>query len=604
VRIEVSRTRRGVYIVWFGFAVIFRTDTASCAEPTPEENRQVVLSEPEREWEQQHPVVHWGVDPQWPPFSSFDKQGRIRGIDVEIAKLLARRTGLNIQFVKTASWSETLQKASAGEIDLVVGIARTEKRERLLGLRFSEVFCNFPTVIVTRKDEPFLTLMRELETRRVALPRDYATTEKLQRLHPNAHILLTSDEEEAMLAVAGKRADATGVNIASASYIAHMRGLSNLKISGFSECDFFLSVAVRKDAPELYSIVQKGLATIEPKEKEAIYASFINPGTSAAITWEVWRRRLIYSLAAGVAVLTGLLLWNRVLVREISRRKDAEACLRQAKARLEERARELAQYARQMEILNSKLTLANKDLEAFSYSVSHDLKAPLRHVRSFADMLELEADRKLDSTSRHCVQSIQREGRRMSELIEALLALAQVGRVKLQLSQVDLKELVREVINDLHLEAEGREVDWQVQLLPKLDCDRGLMKQVFANLLGNAAKFTRGRKPAVIKIGLLPEKPGDREVVVFVKDNGAGFDKNRANTLFEPFRRLHRYSEFEGSGIGLANVKRIILRHGGRVWAEGEVNSGATFYFSLPRQPVVEQGATSVEDGSVKSVVE
>jgi signal transduction histidine kinase len=133
-------------------------------------------------------------------------------------------------------------------------------------------------------------------------------------------------------------------------------------------------------------------------------------------------------------------------------------------------------------------------------------------------------------------------------------------------------------------------VRWEIQPLPKVDCDRGLMKQVFANLLGNAAKFTRGRKPAVIQIGTLPEKPEDHEVVVFVKDNGAGFDHNRANALFEPFRRLHRYSEFEGSGIGLANVKRIILKHGGRVWAEGEINSGATFYFSLPRQPVVEQG--------------
>jgi light-regulated signal transduction histidine kinase (bacteriophytochrome) len=498
--------------------------------------------------------------------------------------------------------SETLQKAGTGELDLVVGIARTAERERLLGLRFTEVFCNLPTAIVTRKSEPFLTPMRVLETKRVAMPRDYATTEKLQKLHPNAHILLTSDEEEAMLDVAGNRADATALNIASASYLAHLRGLSNLKISGFSEVDFFLSVAVRKDAAELYSIVRKGLATIGPNEKEDIYANYINPETSATINWEVWRPRVVYSVIAALAVLAGLLLWNRVLAGEIARRKAAEVCLRQARDRLEERAGELAQRAREMETLNSKLTLANEDLEAFSYSVSHDLKAPLRHVRSFADVLEMEADGKLDAASLHCVKSIQQESRRMSELIEALLALAQVGRAQFQLSAVDLNELAREIINELDLEAEGRQVRWEIQPLPKVDCDRGLMKQVFANLLGNAAKFTRGRKPAVIQIGTVPEKPEDHEVVVFVKDNGAGFDRDRANTLFEPFHRLHSYSEFEGSGIGLANVKRIILKHGGRVWAEGEVNSGATFYFSLPGQPVVEQKASSAEQGSVTSI--
>jgi signal transduction histidine kinase len=582
---------------------LFRTGTACCAQAAPAENQQVVLSNPEREWERRHPVVYWGADPEWPPFSSFDKEGRIRGIDVEIAKLLAQRTGLRFEFVKTASWSETLQKAGAGELDLVVGIARTDERERLLGLRFTEVFCNLPTAIVTRKAEPFLTPMRVLETKRVAMPRDYATTEKLQKLHPNAHILLTSDEEEAMVAVAGNRADATALNIASASYLAHLRGLSNLKISGFSEVDFFLSVAVRKDAAELYSIVQKGLATIGPNEREDIYASYINPETSATINWEVWRPRVIYSVFAVLAVLAGLLLWNRVLAGEIDRRKAAEASLRQARDRLEEHARELAQHARQMEALNSRLTLANKDLEAFSYSVSHDLKTPLRHVRSFADMIQLEANGKLDATTQHCVTAIQRECRRMSELIEALLALAQVGCAQLQLSLVDLNELAREIINELDLEAEGRQVRWEIQPLPKVNCDRGLMKQVFANLLGNAAKFTRGRKPAVIQIGTLPEKPEDHEVVVFVKDNGAGFDQSRANTLFEPFHRLHRYSEFEGSGIGLANVKRIILKHGGRVWAEGAINSGATFYFSLLKYPVVERETSDAEQGSVKSAV-
>src|SRR5262249_45266917 len=156
----------------------------------------------------------------------------------------------------------TFQKAIAGKIDFVGGIAHTEERERLYGLAFTDVYCKFPTAIVTRKDTPFLALVSELKTKRIVLPRDYATTEELKRLYPEAHLILTETEEEAMLMVAGNRADATALNLASAGYIVHMRGLTDLKISGFTDLDFYLSVAVRSDAPELRSILEKGLATI------------------------------------------------------------------------------------------------------------------------------------------------------------------------------------------------------------------------------------------------------------------------------------------------------------------------------------------------------
>jgi hypothetical protein len=288
---------------------------------------------------------------------------------------------------------------------------------------------------------------------------------------------------------------------------------------------------------------------------------------------------------AGTTALLGALLWNRVLSREIARRKTAEASLRQATVRLGERAKQLEAHARELETLNGKLKLAYQDLESFSYSVSHDLKAPLRRLRSFADLLVISGGEQLDSDAQKSIEAIQTETHRMAELIESLLALARVDRAELHPVRVNLNELTTEAIHDLELETKGRDLNWETSPLPEVECDRNLIKAVLLNLLGNAAKFTRGRKPAVVKIGLAPEKSNDHEMVFFVKDNGAGFDQNQANSLFETFRRLHRYDEFEGSGIGLATVKRIIQKHGGRVWAEGAVNQGATFYFSLIGDP-------------------
>jgi signal transduction histidine kinase len=544
---------------------------------------QVILTEPEKAWMQKHPVVYWGIDPQWPPFSSFNRDGELVGIDADLMKLLAERTGLNLQFRRTENWSETLEKARSGEIEVVGGIARTDERERLYKLAFTDVYCKFPTAIITRKDLPFLTLLSELKSKRIALPRDYATTETLKRVYPEANLRITETEEESMLLVASGRADATAVNLASAGYIVHMRGLANLKISGFTAVDFFLTLAVRNSAPELRSILEKGLATVNEREKEAIYANYIHPETRKEIDWKTWRRRAIYALMAGAAGLIGLFLWNRRMAREIQRRKEAENALVQARDKVQAHAHEMASHAHEMEVLNKDLAYANKDLESFSYSVSHDLKSPLRRVKGFADLLEKDAAARLDSAERGYLEVIKNESERMNKLIEGLLDFARIGHKEMQFETVDLERVVKGVIAGMKLENPEREILWEVHQLPTVDCDRELIKQVAENIIGNAVKFTRGRTPARIEIGVLPRNDGNEEIVFYVKDNGAGFDPAGAGKLFNPFQRLHSEKEFEGTGIGLTNVQRIIQKHGGKVWAEGEMDKGATFYFSLPR---------------------
>jgi signal transduction histidine kinase len=541
------------------------------------------LSEAEKAWIQKHPVVYWGVDPQWPPFSSYDKQGQMRGIDPEIVNLVAKRTGLNMQLVRTTSWPDTIRKIKTGEIDVVAGIARTEQREQVLKLAFTEVFCRFPTAIVTRRDMPFVLMMDELKSKRIVLPRGYALTEEFQRLYPEIKLILTNTEEQSMLMVSGNRADVTALNVASAAYIVHMRGLANLKITGFTQREFFLSLAVRDSNPELHSILEKGLATINPREMEAIYAHYIQTDTLKEIDWRTWRQRAIYAVLAGAVGLIGLLLWNRKMAHEIRRRKAAETGLVQARDKIETHVRELASRAHEMELLNKNLAFANKDLESFSYSVSHDLKSPLRRVKGFADLLEKDAGNRLESAERGYLEVIKNESERMNKLIEGLLDFARIGHREIRFETVELERVVKGVIAGVQLEHPEREILWEVQPLPTIDCDRELIKLVVENLIGNAVKFTRGRTPTRIEIGVLPNNDGIEEIVFYVKDNGAGFEASGAGKLFNAFQRLHSEKEFEGTGIGLANVQRIIQKHGGRVWAEGEVEKGATFYFSLPR---------------------
>jgi signal transduction histidine kinase len=223
---------------------------------------------------------------------------------------------------------------------------------------------------------------------------------------------------------------------------------------------------------------------------------------------------------------------------------------------------------------------ANKELEAFAYSISHDLRAPLRHISSFSEILRRKA-RGLDSECTRCLEFITSAAKQMEQLVRDLLNFSRTSRAELRLRHVQLGELVEEVKESVQAEVNGQAVEWNVHSLPDVHADPALLRVVLSNLLGNAVKYTRTRKTAAIEIGTCP---AEREHIIFVRDNGVGFDMQYVGKLFGVFQRLHHDEEFEGTGIGLATVQRIIVRQGGRVWAEGKENEGATFYFSLPKE--------------------
>ena len=221
---------------------------------------------------------------------------------------------------------------------------------------------------------------------------------------------------------------------------------------------------------------------------------------------------------------------------------------------------------------------ANADLEAFNYGVAHDLRAPLRHIQGFSDMLLNDRDSVLSAEGQRHLKLIIAETARMDKLIQALLAISRVGRQTLQARDLDLNSVVEEVIESLAPDLQNRQIDWNVGQLPTTQCDPALTRIVFSNLLANAVKFTSRCGRASIEIAC---EKRDHEYVFCVRDNGVGFNMKYADKLFGVFQRLHRAEDFEGTGVGLATVQRIIQKHGGRIWAEAEVDKGASFYFTL-----------------------
>lgn len=311
---------------------------------------------------------------------------------------------------------------------------------------------------------------------------------------------------------------------------------------------------------EMLTLVEESVAR-GPDEKGVVFETEMLRADGTPIPIEI-HAKILFDEEGNPEQIQGV-------TRDITERKEAEAELRNWAAELESRVKERTRA----------LEAANRELEAFSYTVSHDLKAPVRAIDGFSRILEQDHAPRLDEDGLRVLGIIRASTAEMAQLIDDLLAFSRLARAELRQTTVDFRDVVDSVVEDLDLAGEERRVDLTVEDLPTVQGDRLLLRQAMMNLLANAVKFSGGREEPRIRVGSYRE--GD-EVVVFVRDNGVGFDPAFAQKLFEVFQRLHHTDEFPGTGVGLANVRRIVERHGGRVWAEGEPDRGATLYLALP----------------------
>lgn len=378
---------------------------------------------------------------------------------------------------------------------------------------------------------------------------------KLMPDRPLPRLLIVDDEEALMRALASTLKDqgfeTEGFTKGDDALIALRSRKFDLML-----CDLMMpemdGIAVLRAAlqiePDLFAIIMTGAGTI---------ASAVEAMKTGAFDYilKPFKLNAVLPVLSRALSMRNLRLRNRAL----------EAKVRQRTAQLE---------------------AVNKELEAYSYTVSHDLRAPLRHITSFGQFMASSKDTVYAEKDRQYLDRILHAAGSMSKMIEELLTFARMSEIDLRPIPIEVESLLDEIMRHLQPEMEGRNIVWKRQPIPELYGDLGLLRQVFVNLLMNAIKYSRGRNPAEIEIGSQNDSPD--EIIVYVKDNGTGFDMQYANKLFGVFQRLHRQDEFEGTGVGLASVRRIIGRHGGRVWAEGKPGQGATFFFSLPRKSAAE----------------
>ncbi|MFH1985278.1 MAG: PAS domain-containing protein [Pseudomonadota bacterium] len=407
-------------------------------------------------------------------------------------------------------------------------------------------------------------------------------------IHQCAYALVWSAEEERLFQEIGRRlVDGLSTLLAHRDLQRSMERLEeaqHLAHIGSWELDLIHNVLTWSD--EIFRIFEIDsekfgasyeafLDTIHPDDREAVHLAYTNSVET----------RTPYAIDHRLLLPDGRIKYVReqcetyyegdTPVRSIGTVQDNTE-LKAADEALQRLNTELDQQVKKR---TAELETSNRELEAFAYSVSHDLRAPLRHIDGFMELLQKKEKTALDDKSRHYMDSISAAAQKAGLLIDDLLFFSRMGSHTLSFQPVALGPLVRELIGELEPDTAGRNIAWCFGDLPTVRGDAPMLRMVLANLIANAVKFTRPREQAQIEIGSLPGQAS--ETVIFVRDNGVGFDMAYADKLFGVFQRLHRTEEFEGTGIGMANVRRIIARHGGRTWAEGMLDQGATFYFSL-----------------------
>ena len=511
------------------------------------------LTPQEKQWLAEHPVIRVGSNPRWAPLEFNDDHGMPKGITHELLERFSRALDIKFEYVAIPSWRQAQAKLRDEEMELLSGANKASARKA--DFQFTQPYLSMPTALFTQEQTPYVGHVSELKNKVVAVVIGYALENYLRAQCPEIELVAVRNVQVGLKMVEAGEAFAFAGPLLITSHYIQRGGHTRIKVGGDLDFIYQPAFVTRAELKPLALILGKALEGLDDQERNAMARKWLSVTYEKSIDYTK-----LYKYVFGVAGLLVLfLLWNRQMAREIRRRQIVEASLLKSE---------------------EALTAANKELEAFSYSVSHDLRAPLRHIGGFVQLLQANSKDKLDETGARYLDVIAGAARKMGDLIDDLLSFSRTGRAQMHVESVPLGALVEECRRELEPEMAGRQIEWHIGPLPTVEADRPLLRQVFANLLGNAVKYTGQREVARIEVTASAK---DNDFVISVRDNGAGFDMKYVDKLFGVFQRLHTEQEFEGTGIGLANVRRIIARHGGQTWAEGVVDEGATFYFSLPK---------------------
>lgn len=503
------------------------------------------------------------VPKNFPPEYSLDKSGKPQGFAIDTMEAIAQSAGLKVTYQVEENWQNTLKALREGRAEIIPNLGVTD--ERLSWFDFTTPMDTFAIRVFIRKIDVTMEEFSDLTGHKVATVAENVAVRLLTN-YPSIETIVYQEPERAMFALLSGEVDAFVYPEPVVWRLALAARIEDeIKVLGGPLLEIKRAIAVRKGNEVLLQRLEQAKRTVLASEEyRDIYARwhgipppFWTPTRMLYLTGSLFGLFLLLALG-------GTWLWRYRYLRRVNRQ-------------LEEQVRVRTRLA---EHHAARLEATNKELEAFAYSVSHDLRAPLRAIDGFSQILLEEYEDRLDDEGRRLLKVVRENTVKMGQLINDILRLSRAGRMALAWVEVEMRALTDEVWEGLSAERGGCDIRLEIKPLPSACADRAALTLVLTNLLGNAIKFSAGRDPALIEVGGHEE---GSESVYYVKDNGAGFDMTYADKLFGVFQRMHCQDEFAGSGIGLAIVKRLITLHGGRVWAEGQVDKGATFYFALPR---------------------
>jgi signal transduction histidine kinase len=509
----------------------------------------------------------------------FTQKGKPDGLFIDLIEHFSKVGGWTITYVP-GTWNELLSSLEKGEIDLLPAVGLTDQRLSIYDFNKNPVFID-SGVLFSSKNLVLHTVY-DLKGKRVAGVKGSVFTTGfiayMKSFNIECELILTDDNRQVMEAIAKGKADA-GVCIYSlGSVLAREFSIPITPIS-FSPLALEFAVPKGRNA-DLISVIDDQMAAMigDPASfYSRAYTTWTSAPDSGALPfWLLWASLGLGGFAL-IVVIWSLSLRRQVAIKtghlsaEIAERRHAEAEVRLLNADLEARV-----VARTQEI-----QAANKELESFAYSIAHDLRAPVRALTGFSQILMERWEAGPDSDNRHLLERILGNAKKMDELISGLLALAHAAQGEIVLKTIDMTSLAQKAYEEIADAETQRLFTCKLSPLPACKGDPVLLQQVWGNLLDNAIKYTRPKEERRIEVDGRLE---DGMCVYSVKDSGVGFDEQYSSKLFGIFQRLHSENDFEGTGIGLSIVARIVGRHGGRVWAHGEVDKGATFYFSIPEQ--------------------